>query len=491
MRLIRYDRFDDGLWGDALAESPSLKALWERGSARSPIFQDLLADTFQALQQPFPKWIELTRPTLHEHLLRELFNTREFQDLKVLAENDPVNATLATDVLGRRCLESLAPEVDQRMADETRLLEELQAAQAEAAELLESLAEADETGNPEPAGLKGALSSVQSRIAHAQAALASMPSPTTYDGEVGRLRREYRQAAASAQDAIGKLKEADEVLGGAGGSLELKLRLAERLERSPKLAKLVEMAGRMRRIALQKRASVIQEARADVIGLTTGQDLSRVVPSELVHLGSTATRLLFLKRFVEGELLLYEHEGEEQLGGGPIVICLDGSGSMDGDKELWSKAVLLGYLAIAERERRDILVCQFGGTGELVTFAFPYRTSPTDISREDILMATETFLASGSTDLECPLRWAAAQIGSQMGPLKKADVALLTDAEASLSEGFLDWWKQEKARLGFQAVGVLIGSTTMAEVLAAVVDELVMMQDLASDGEAVSALFGR
>src|SRR5207249_4537867 len=39
-------------------------------------------------------------------------------------------------------------------------------------------------------------------------------------------------------------------------------------------------------------------------------------------------------------------------GRGPMIVCLDGSGSMEGEKEIWSKAVALTLLEIARRQRR-------------------------------------------------------------------------------------------------------------------------------------------
>ena len=42
-----------------------------------------------------------------------------------------------------------------------------------------------------------------------------------------------------------------------------------------------------------------------------------------------------------------------------MVICVDGSGSMSGSKELWAKAVALTLMDIARREKRACLALVF------------------------------------------------------------------------------------------------------------------------------------
>ena len=55
----------------------------------------------------------------------------------------------------------------------------------------------------------------------------------------------------------------------------------------------------------------------------------------------------FHRRFLDQELLQYSLRGVEEKGKGPMIVCLDGSSSMAGDKEIWSKAVTLTLLEIA------------------------------------------------------------------------------------------------------------------------------------------------
>jgi uncharacterized protein with von Willebrand factor type A (vWA) domain len=55
---------------------------------------------------------------------------------------------------------------------------------------------------------------------------------------------------------------------------------------------------------------------------------------------------------LSNKLLLYSLHGNEEKGKGPVVVCLDGSSSMMGDKEIWAKALALTFFEIARRQRR-------------------------------------------------------------------------------------------------------------------------------------------
>jgi uncharacterized protein with von Willebrand factor type A (vWA) domain len=77
----------------------------------------------------------------------------------------------------------------------------------------------------------------------------------------------------------------------------------------------------------------------------------------------------FKRRFVEGQLLEYAVRGEDKAGRGPMVVCIDGSGSMAGAKELWAKAVTLALADIARLERRQCRAIIFsGGHSDLGVF---------------------------------------------------------------------------------------------------------------------------
>src|SRR3972149_5183062 len=78
---------------------------------------------------------------------------------------------------------------------------------------------------------------------------------------------------------------------------------------------------------------------SEVYDISLGNDIGRIIPAELSFLRHKALRKDFLKRLIEGRLLQYYLK--EEKGRGPLVVCVDGSSSMEGHKEMWAKAVCL------------------------------------------------------------------------------------------------------------------------------------------------------
>ena len=139
-----------------------------------------------------------------------------------------------------------------------------------------------------------------------------------------------------------------------------------------------------------------EEAPTQTAGLTRSGDLSRALPAELYRLarrrrageagdeadGSSApselvtdpARMLFMARRLERALLSYERAGwtddlptrvlerqelrpaAEQ---GPILLCLDTSGSMQGEPEAVAKAVALEAARAALRQGRRCVLFAF------------------------------------------------------------------------------------------------------------------------------------
>ena len=60
----------------------------------------------------------------------------------------------------------------------------------------------------------------------------------------------------------------------------------------------------------------------------------------------------------------YELKGTEKQGKGPIVVCVDNSGSMSGDRETWSIVVALALLEIATMPKREFACIHIGGQSD-------------------------------------------------------------------------------------------------------------------------------
>lgn len=104
----------------------------------------------------------------------------------------------------------------------------------------------------------------------------------------------------------------------------------------------------------------MSQSRDEIHTVGIGNDLSRVLPAELVQLRHPLMKGEFKPRFIEGKLMQYELKGTEKQGKGPIIVCCDNSGSMSGDREVWSKAVALALLEVATMQKRAFVCIHFG-----------------------------------------------------------------------------------------------------------------------------------
>ncbi|CAL9293464.1 Protein ViaA [Streptomyces sp. SudanB66_2053] len=262
-------------------------------------------------------------------------------------------------------------------------------------------------------------------------------------------------------------------------------RLAERL-RSGRLAAWADLIGRFRRMAAGERARRVENATGELVGVTLGDDLSRVIPSELAVLGVPELRAVFAARYAAGELMLYDSRGEQSTGRGAIVACVDTSHSMYAQgpggitREAWSKACALALLDQARQAGRDFVGILFSAADKLQVFRFPAgRPAPVT----EVLDFAETFLGGG-TDFQRPLGTAAKILEEEFDDASRArgDIVLITDDACEVSENWTRLWNAAKRRLDFRLFGIAIATpgtaTASGSVLESLCDNLRTVDDL-------------
>lgn len=198
--------------------------------------------------------------------------------------------------------------------------------------------------------------------------------------------------------------------------------LAEKLVQLPQLQEILRIVGRLVNDMRFKRSARSRNVAIEPIGITTGQEITRLLPHELGRMQIPALRPLWVLDWAARSLLEWEMGGKEPAGKGPIIPVMDGSGSMDGDKFVWATALMLALLTLAQREKRDFAGVEFGWRGELKSWIFPGRETP-DPERV-IDMATHFF--NGGTDITLGLV-EAKRIIDTVPAFKTADVIILSD----------------------------------------------------------------
>jgi uncharacterized protein with von Willebrand factor type A (vWA) domain len=231
-------------------------------------------------------------------------------------------------------------------------------------------------------------------------------------------------------------------------------------------------------VAQSKQRQKAAHGADEVVGVEPGGDLTRVLPSELVKLTSPELELDTLRRLAERQILCREVRAAEPVGRGPVLVCVDESGSMEGEKAHAAKALALALAWVARRQRRWAgLVAYSGDSGERLLALPPGRWD------EAALAGWLTAFLGRGSDLDVPLR-ELPRMYTQIGaPEGKTDVVLVTDCRCrvppAVRDAFLAWKKSASARVLTLFVGDAPGD------LAQVSDELYRAAALDPAGEAV------
>lgn len=268
------------------------------------------------------------------------------------------------------------------------------------------------------------------------------------------------EAVAAAAEEVRELIEARGALGMGAGGAGSKLdpaKVAEafkRVRNNPRLRKICEVAGRYRRVAQSKQRMKVSHGQDETVGVELGGDLSRILPAELVKLDVPDLELDMLRRLAERQAQCRELGGVEPVGKGPIIVVVDESGSMDGEKVIQAKALALGLAWVARSQNRwCALVAYSGETGE--------RLLPLPPGRWDELALCEWLAAflSGGSNLDVPVFEMPGYYASLGAPRGKTDVLFITDAICRIPANGVESFNAWKREVGAKVTGLIVGAT--------------------------------
>jgi len=213
------------------------------------------------------------------------------------------------------------------------------------------------------------------------------------------------------------------------------------------------MVGRMKFHALALRKKVFERSSEELLEIEQGDALHRLLPHELLTLHHPVLRKDFYRRFLDQELLQYSLRGVEEKGKGPMIVCLDGSSSMSGEKEIWSKAVTLTLLEIARKQRRLFRSICFSSADTPLQVLDMNPRDRYEVETKTIMDLAEYF-PGGGTDFQKPLD--AALECLRQSRFKKGDIIFITDGECQVDPEWAERFREEKEKLGFSLFSILI-----------------------------------
>ncbi|MBQ3779576.1 MAG: VWA domain-containing protein [Fibrobacter sp.] len=249
---------------------------------------------------------------------------------------------------------------------------------------------------------------------------------------------------------------------------EILEQFAKLLEQDQSLQELAEILGKQNRaqsiFEKELRDKVViktewhpQNAyRGEIKGICFSNDISSILPSELALMKKPATKKLFQLRFAQKQLLSFEYQRnvertrkestqeevsiEKKEPKGPIIICVDTSGSMHGTPENIAKTVTFALSKIALEEERKCYLISFSTGIETLDMS--------DFKKGDSLQKLVRFLQmsfNGGTDASPALQHAIKML--QSNDYKNADVLMISDfVMANLPRNLIDAIEVEKEK---------------------------------------------
>ncbi len=408
--------------------------------------------------------------TLNRTILRELVSSAPFEALKsrTLLEED--KAAIAALALAEQVIEMVRSQrlINRREMLDLWDLKHQEEDLKERAEALSSISQENPQGeegeaaaDPELAQKMEDLKQAASRAAQVSEARLNNKARAVEDtikqarqNELKQLQRKSFQLAEEIDQITEDAHDFSLEFGQAGRlSAGERLELGRRLARNRKIAELARMVGRFKQDALALRRKNLDRGPSEVYDVERGSELARLIPAELTALHHPILHRDFKRRLIEGELLQYQLRQDEEKGKGPMVVCLDLSSSMQGDKELWGKAVTLTLMDLARRQRRlfrAVLFSSGEGTLRVLDLNHERRYEP-ELSK--VLELAEYF-PGGGTEFERPIDAAVELLGNKK--LRRGDIVIITDGECQVSPEWLAELLTRKEELQFKIFGVLV-----------------------------------
>ncbi len=196
-----------------------------------------------------------------------------------------------------------------------------------------------------------------------------------------------------------------------------------KLARNTEIKRILELLVGIKPWTLTISRKKVRYKHGEIMGYELGKDIERIVTSTLALPDE-----IFYLRLLEGKLLLYQKALTQNLG--PLYCLLDKSGSMDGIKMTWAKAVVLSLYMRAVKEHREFYFRFFDSV--------PYPLAKVDRKpkAKQVLKLLEYIArvkGSGGTDISRAIILATNDIRS--GIVKEtSDIVLITDGVDRIAE---------------------------------------------------------
>jgi len=480
---------DELAYDDISRKSPGLHKNILSAANHVDTPHELAEDLFSAFHQTRPnlrRASEMKQDHQLQHkVVREIMKSPMYADLKDSTELDDYAATLAT-ITAMNKVPGLISKDDRKEHQEN--VEKATEKQDKLDDLLEEYEQEQQKdeGQQNPGQLDELDGQISNTELEVEDAWDEVENGTP---GIGKAIRQAMQETADEVDqqtsafgwGIGDKEELKRI------PWEEKQRIAERVKTSSILQQVAEIAGRFKQMALRKQRTIAERGPpSTIVGVTRGDDIPLMLPSEAALFVNKATKALFFAKLVDKQLMQYKTQAYQIQGKGPIVICEDQSGSMSGARRIWAKACAIAIASAAKD--RDVALIGFSSNCNA-----PIVLPKEPVARIDALMDwAETFIGGG-TNFREPLQYAINLI--DQSEFQKADIIFITDGDARLDPFWLEnQYNPIKERKEFSCFGIAVGAWREPISMDVFCDHTTAFADIAEEirnGKVAKEMFGK
>ncbi len=209
---------------------------------------------------------------------------------------------------------------------------------------------------------------------------------------------------------------------------------------------------------------VARSSHSDIRGVTMGNNLNALMPMEYSFMSDGDLENLFLKRYTEKGLQMFEsasisqqrakslqesgHDISSGAGKGPIVVCVDTSSSMQGRFEMMAKAIVLMLGLCSEQQNRLCRVILFSEQTQCIEFTSMY---------EGLTLLSDFLCQSfhGGTDLVPMMQDVLETL--QQERFAYADLLILSDFEIEEMSSLMRQYFEHLSQRNVEVYGVAFG----------------------------------
>jgi len=444
-----HDYYDAVAFDTLKKESTKLREI-EGNKEKYPPFPELMQDIFFNFFKYKPTFLEDdeidVRYLPNKTLIQNAMKNENWKKMREMTKLDDANSAIATSFFA----ESIMKEIEKR---DQRFMNEMQKLESRQKELIQKINDYKKADDQQKQQIEQEIQAKQQEMQKISKRASNSISQISCSMAIKKATADMKDFFES-MNAIAWGNELGEL---SFSNPKDKIVLANYFIENKSFADLVKELGKLKNILTETRRQKVKHGTDEVYNVEIGNELSRILPSELVKIKHRVLKRDFFKRLVNKELLQYRLRGKNKHEKGDIVVCVDVSGSMSRDlpipdknvpvgvtRSVYAKALAIATLEIAVRENRAYKLIMFESRVR-DTFDFDRNHKPTV---EDIIKIASIGYGGGTSYHE-PLSRAIEN--------KKRDVLFITDGECDVTDEFIAKFNKTKKEGDIKVVALQVG----------------------------------